>query len=699
MNIQLRLKSRLRDRLNIGIKIKDKLISRTGNRRLGIAFKLLVPILGIVIVSNLAIGSIGYSIQKKTINGLLEEMVSAQVENFDETMVKGELSGLKAEQFLKDYLLKLSSTIAMDLENSAESELQARVDEIKRETGIDKIRIIDEDGVSRIAAGESGEMDFKTDDQRKAYLEGVENPNFYLVQGDVETDSGENMYFAGKSIANQKKVVQIGVSTANMKDFLNKSESAELAKDIEFGKGGSIMVVNPSGEVLYSKDSKYIGKNLEELEWGSEILKGKSGSLDANLDGQSYFMSYNENFKREKIVAMIPSVDYVEAVQGFASTILLLTVVMIALTLVVIVLVTKTTVLKRLKKTIGIVEEIEKGNLAIDIEPDKKDEIGDLIGGLYVMKEEIKDIVKGITNYSRGAHNMSAHLVESSDMNMTIAESITESIERITTGSNLQVEKIKESVDKLNKLSDDFDKIVRNITEMEVNAERSRVRNEEGKRTINGLREKHDESMNSNEDVKEKMKLLKENSKSIQGIVEVINRISSQTNLLSLNANIEAARAGEFGKSFGVVAEEIRKLSEETFESSKQIEDIVSTIILEIEETDQSINKVSENIEDSRRELQNTIENFESITDSNAQINENISMLQEIIIDTDESTKHIVGIVKAVEQISEENAGLTEDIAEAVEGQREKFRDMDNMTKDLNEISIGLKGMIGNFNC
>lgn len=700
MSIQLRLKNRIRDRIDLGILKKSKIISKASSHRVGIAFKLLAPILAIVIVSNLAIGAIGYSIQKNTINSLLEEMVKAQVENFEETMVKGELSGLKADQFLKDYLMKLTTTVAMDLENTPEEEMKDRINRIKRETGVDRIRIIDSDGVSRIASNEEiAEMDFRENDQTEVYLEGLENENFYIVQDSVEIDGGESMYFSGKSIPGQQRVVQIGVSASNMKEFLNKSESSELAKDIEFGKGGSIMVVDPNGDILHNQDPEYIGKNLEEFYWGKEILGGKSGSASIELGGESFFVSYGENFKREKIVAMIPSVDYVEAVSSFAKTILAITLVMIAVTSVIIIINTKATVLNRLKKTIGLVEEIEKGNLAVDIEVDKKDEIGDLINGISAMKEEIKDIVKGITNYSRSAHNMSEHLMESSDANMEISESITESIDGITEGSNLQVSKIKESVEKLDILSESFDSIVGNIKEMEKNSERSKAQNEEGKKVINGLREKYDESMDSSEDVKKKIKILKENSSDIKRIVEVINGISSQTNLLSLNANIEAARAGEFGKSFGVVAEEIRKLSEETLDSSRQIEDIVSMILSEIEETDQSINKVSVNIEESRKELQNTIGSFESITESNREINDKIESLNDIVLKTDKSRREIVEIINVVEDISEKNAESTEEISLSIEEQREKFRDIDRMTRDVNEISIGLKGIVGNFNC
>lgn len=109
---------------------------------------------------------------------------------------------------------------------------------------------------------------------------------------------------------------------------------------------------------------------------------------------------------------------------------------------------------------------------------------------------------------------------------------------------------------------------------------------------------------------------LEKQAGSIQGIVQTIRDIASQTQLLALNAAIEAAHAGEYGRGFDVVAKEVRKLSTMVQDSIIQVRDSVNAITLEIEKISKGTNQVQENIEESQQQVLVALEDFSKIASS-----------------------------------------------------------------------------------
>jgi methyl-accepting chemotaxis protein len=191
---------------------------------------------------------------------------------------------------------------------------------------------------------------------------------------------------------------------------------------------------------------------------------------------------------------------------------------------------------------------------------------------------------------------------------------------------------------------------------------------------------------------------LKNHSSEISNILNLIQEISAQTNLLSLNAGIEAARAGEEGKGFAIVATEIRKLSERSKHAAENIRLIVEKISHETDEAVNSMNFVREEVKEGITLVGETGEAFKiilkAVQDVTSQIAEVSATSEEMAASTEEITAAVDNTSKIAEQtfiMTTESVSSTVEQNELVEYTTVSIEKLSKMANDLKELTSKFK--------
>lgn len=343
-------------------------------------------------------------------------------------------------------------------------------------------------------------------------------------------------------------------------------------------------------------------------------------------------------------------------------------------------------------------EEIANGNLAVKFaHVTTRDEVAALQNSFEQMTINLRDVITHVSDSSNQVAASAEELMASADETMKGTELISTSIQLVSDGADQQTFMSDESA----RSAAESSKAVTQIAEQaKAVMELSVSTNEKTKQGAEFVQETVSQMKSISTSVEETDKALvtlNNRSKEIVHVLKLITDVAEQTNLLALNAAIEAARAGEAGKGFAVVADEVRKLSEQTRNSVSSISGIASEIELDTEKTVASINDVKERVSSGLEIAHHTEETFHDILVSVELVKEQVSNITKVSNDINEQMAQVSTHAQEMSNVAKVTADSSNSVAAASEEQLASMEEVTAAAVSLANLAEELQQRISKF--
>lgn len=502
------------------------------------------------------------------------------------------------------------------------------------------------------------------------------------------------------------KIMENEISNSGVDD-LDYDGYANNLSDVKLeGMDSAYMyVVQNDGTMLYHPTKEKVGQPVENA-----VIKGvvqqlqdgkKPGTtvVEYDFNGTTKYSAYtilnNENI-------LVLTADESEALAGITTVtgVAVGIIAIVVLIAIIISFIMGRRLMRSLVKVSTIIEDVANGNIEADfsVVKESNDEIGLIIEKMKELTQSLGSIVGKIRNSSDTMSSNSYELNDTSSQTLAANNEISKAVEDVAEGSTgmaASISKINENLLEMSNETKDINASVDEIKNQTVAVQdSSKIMNDKIK-SMQDSSHKMDEGISA---ISKRIETVNTTVDKVSNIVSVIEEISSETNLLSLNASIEAARAGDAGKGFAVVAQEIRVLSDNTNTELENIKQIISSLVEECRYCVQASGTIVEDNAKQKEEIKAVLDEFGSLDEQIQKTAEKADEIEELVTAMIELNDDITKSSNSLTDVSAANAAATEEMNANIEELNAMMHGVSEMAEHMNNESDGLKEALSFFN-
>lgn len=537
--------------------------------------------------------------------------------------------------------------------------------------------------------------------ERKYFQQVMSTGKTVFSEALLNKSTGKLSIIIAAPIINNGKLVGLIGANIPFSDINERIISTKVGKtgyNFMIQKDGFVLA-HPNVELVMKLnllEDKTISEDMRTL--GKKMAQGEAGIAKYQYNGIEMIGAYMPLPGTDWAIATnIEAREVASRLNSLTQIFIVLTIVILALSIGVAYIITL-----RMIKPIDVIREVSEkvanGDLRIgNLHITSQDEFGQLGRSFAKMTENVAELIRKTQNSAEQLAASSEELTASAGQAADASHQVADSIGEVSLGTERQKEKVDACMETTDVMLEGLYTVIQGTEEIGIMSEKTADATHHGLTSINKMTDQMKNIGTVSGQVQKDVSKLAASSKEIGEIVTVISSIAGQTNLLALNAAIEAARAGEQGRGFAVVADEVRKLAEQSKEAAQRITDLIAVNQGDIIAVVNVSRTVESNVNEGIQVVTSAGETFKEIADLVGRVANKVQETTAAFKHVEKGTQDIKSAVEEIDTVSRMVSGETHTVSAATEEQSASMQEIAISSQALAEMAGELHTAISKF--